>query len=230
MSMATSPAPMPSTSRTRSRPVDGSPHQPHPTSLVVWDLPPTIERGETFRVMLGVKCSLGCRPEGWTVEVRDQDGERRASEEVGGEPWPGTKGLYYTEMELTAPEIEGLYAWECAACVTEGDGGEEGRHRGCVAPIRVRVVPAPDLLLRVVALDGETRSPVEGAKAFVHPYEAFTDERGEAALRLPTGPFRLFVSGRGHAPLRIDGDLAEDRTIRAELALDRELSDADIWF
>ena len=51
---------------------------PHDTRIVVWDVPATIECGETFGVKVGVKCSSGCRPDGWTVEVRDHDGKKRA--------------------------------------------------------------------------------------------------------------------------------------------------------
>ena len=38
--------------------------QPHGTRVVVWDVPATIECGETFSVKVGVKCSSECRPDG----------------------------------------------------------------------------------------------------------------------------------------------------------------------
>ena len=93
----------------------------------------------------------------------------------------------------------------------------------------VRVVSAPACRLTVVAVDAKSGKPVEGARVVAHPYRAVTDERGVAEMRVPAGEYRLFVSGKGSIPFRFDGAVTADRTIRAELAQDVELSDADIW-
>ena len=199
--------------------------KPHSTSVVVWDVPSTIECGEGFSVKLGVKCSSECRPDGWTVEVRDQDGKKRATATLNGEPWPGTAGLYYTEVDVSAPDTEGLYAWEAKAPVD----GLDIPHAECIAPFSVRVVPTPECLLTVVAIDMESQTPVKGAKVVGHPYRAITDERGVAEVRVPEGEYRLFVSGSNYFPFRSACDVKTDVTIRVELALDLELSDADVW-
>jgi hypothetical protein len=75
----------------------------------------------------------------------------------------------------------------------------------------------------------ESQTPVEGAKVVLHPYKTFTDERGMAEVSVPRGEYRLFVSGKKHFPFKSDCDVQTDLTIRAELALDLELTDADIW-
>jgi hypothetical protein len=199
--------------------------KPHSTRVVVWDVPSTIECGEKFSVKLGVKCSSECRPDGWTVEIRDHDGKKLATPTLSGEPWPSTAALYYAEVDLSAPDTEGLYAWEAKAPVD----GLDIPHTECIAPFSVRVVPTPECLLTVVAIDFESQVPVEGAKVVVHPYKAFTDERGVAKVRVPEGEFRLFVSGKKYFPFRRDCDIKTDVTITAELALDLELSDADVW-
>ena len=199
--------------------------KPHSTRVVVWDVPSTIESGETFSVKLGVNCSSECRPDGWTAEVRDQDGGRRATVTFGGEPWPGTSALYYAEVELSAPDTDGLHTWEARALAD----GLHLPHAEAVASFGVRVVPAPECLLMVVAVDMESQTPVKGAKVVVHPYKTFTDERGVAEVRVPKGEYRLFVSGKKYFPFRSDGEMKADVTIRAELVVDRELSDADIW-
>ena len=93
----------------------------------------------------------------------------------------------------------------------------------------VRVVSRPEHVLTVVATDAESGSPLEGARVVAHPYRALTDERGVAEMRVPSGEYRLFVSGKGCVPFRFDGEVTTDTTIRAVLAQDRELSDADIW-
>ena len=199
--------------------------KPHSTRVVVWDAPSAIECGEKFSVTLGVKCSAECRPDGWAVEVRDHDGKKQATATLSDDPWPGTAALYYTEVDLSAPDTEGLYAWEAKASAA----GLDIPHAECIASFGVRVVPTPECLLTVLAIDVESQTPVKGAKVVVHPYKAFTDERGVAEVRVPKGEYRLFVSGTNYFPFRSDGEVKTDVTIRAELALDLGLSDADVW-
>ena len=199
--------------------------EPHDLRLVVWDTPPAVERGKPFAIKLGLSCPTGCRPAGWAVEVRDHRGERLATATLGDAPWPGTDALYHAECALVAPDTEGLHAWE-ATTVTDGLADT---HTGGSARFGVRVVAAPACALTVVATDAESRTPIEGARVVAHPYRAVTDERGAATLQVPAGQYRLFVSGKGYAPFRFDGEVKTDTTIRAALVQDVELSDADIW-
>ena len=199
--------------------------EPHDVRLVVWDTPPAVECGKPFAIKLGLSCPAGCGPAGWSVEVRDHTGERRATAALGDEPWPGTDALHHAEVALVAPDAEGLHVWEAAA-VTDG---QAVAHTGGSARFGVRVVAPPACALTVVATDAERRIPVEGARVVAHPYRAVTDERGAATLRVPAGRYRLFVSGKGYAPFRFDGEVKSDTTIRAALVQDVELSDADIW-
>lgn len=199
--------------------------EPHDLRLVVWDTPPAIECGKRFAVKLGLSCPAGCRPAGWAVEVRDHEGERRATATLGDEPWPGTDALYHAEVALVAPDAEGLHTWEAAAPTD----GLAVAHTGCSTRFRVRVVSAPACTVTVVATDAESSNPVKGARVVAHPYRTATDERGVATLRVPAGDYRLFVSGKSYIPFRFDGRVETDTTIRAALVQDVALSDADIW-
>ena len=199
--------------------------KPHDMRVVVWDRPAAIERGKRFAVRVGVACSSGCASAGWRVEVRDHEGERRATATLGDDPWPGTDALHHAEVALVASDAEGLHTWEAAALTD----GLEVAHTGGRARFGVRVVSAPACRLTVVAVDAESGKPVEGARVVAHPYRTVTDARGMAELRVPAGEYRLFVSGKGSVPFRFDGQVKADKTIRAELAQDVELSDADIW-
>jgi hypothetical protein len=199
--------------------------KPHSTRLVAWDAPSAIECGDKFRIKLGVKCSSECRPDGWAIEVRDHDGEKQATVTLSEDSWPGAAALYYAEVDLQAPDTEGLYAWQAKA----PGAGPVMPHAECIAGFGVRVVSAPECLLTVLAIDMESQTPVKGAKVVVHPYRAVTDERGVAEVRVPKGEYRLFVSGGDYFPFRSDGEVKTDITIRAELALDQGLSDADVW-
>ncbi len=199
--------------------------KPHATRVVVWDAPPTVERAKRFGIKLGVKCPFECRPKGWAVDVRDHEGQRQATATLSDAPWPGTDTLYYAEVDLTAPDAEGLFSWDARA---PGSGAEVPHAEG-TARFGVRVVPPPECRVTVVAVDAERHTPVRGATVVMHPYRAVTDERGVAEVRVPKGAYRLFVSGPNHVPFRWDGEMTTDVTIRAELALDRGFSDAEIW-
>lgn len=197
----------------------------HSRSIVVWDVPSTVEAGETFSIKLGLKCASECEPAGWRLEIRDPAGKTQARTEPGDTPWPGTAALYYAEVKLHAPGEQGLYTWSAEAEATD----LEPPHAACSASFGVRVVPEPECVLQVIAIDMQSRAPVRGAKVVVHPYRALTDERGVAQVKVPKGAYRVFVSGKDYVPFRTEGAAETDVTIRVELAIERGLSDADIW-
>ena len=116
--------------------------EPHATHIVVWDTPPTVECGATFRIRVGVKCAAGCSAAGRTVEIRDANGRWAASAPVSDAPWPGTS-LYSTEIELRAPEAAGLHAWEAVASEVGAETGGPA-HAGACARFLVRAVAAPE--------------------------------------------------------------------------------------
>lgn len=203
----------------------------HKRSIVVWDLPPAIPGGKAFAIKLGIKCEQHCHPDNWLLEVRDHRGTALASVAVGDGALTGTEALYGAELELTAPDAEGLFAFEVVApAVAHASEGTAGVvHEPAVATFNVRTVPEADCRLTVVAIERESGKPVTGARVVVHPYRAVTDARGVADLDLPRGRYRLFVTGRDFSPLRLDGELGADTTIRAELELDLGPSDAELW-
>jgi hypothetical protein len=202
---------------------------PHATLVVVWDAPSAIECGAAFRVKVGVKCALECGGAARRVEIRDEHARSLAHRYVGDAPLAGTSGLYFAEVELRAPENQGLHEWQ--ACVAEVLDVASGRttHAAANAPFQVRAVPAPECVLKVIAVDPRSGAPIPGAKVVVHPYRAMTDASGVAQIRVPKGPYRLFVSGRDRFPFRSDGEIGADVTIRAELDEDFGPSDAELW-
>ncbi len=197
----------------------------HTVRIVVWEVPPTVECGASFSVRVGVKCGSGCPTDGWSVEVRDADGATLAAATTGDDAWEQTDGLCQAQITLRAPSTEGLHEWEVRALPTAADPGHEHR----AERLAVRAVPAPDCVLTVVALDQERQTPVEGAKVVAHPYRATTDEQGTARLELPAGAYRVFVSGKQYFPFRHDCEVRDTLTVKAELSIDRELSEEEVW-
>lgn len=201
----------------------------HATHVVVWDAPAAIECGAPFKLKVGVKCAAQCCGAGWRVAIRDAAGRETASAAVGDVPWPGTDALYGAEVELRAPESEGLHAWEAQLEAIPALDAASARHAAARVGFRVRTVPPPECVVRVVAIDAASGARVRGARVVVHPYRAVTDAQGVAELRVPKGAYRLFVSGRDYFPFRSDGEVRADVTIEAELTVDRGPSDAEVW-
>jgi hypothetical protein len=201
----------------------------HERDLVVWDVPSAVECGAGFSIKLGLKCSSDCPPRDWCVEIRDQDGGLRAVTEVGDAIWPGSAGLYFCEVTLTAPDAVGLFAWDVAAAATVAEAVDVGAHAANHARLNVRTTPEPDCRVTVHAIDRAKQTPVAGLRVVLHPHRAVTDERGIAELRLPRGQYRVFVSGKDFFPFRRDTQINQDMTIRAELEIDRAPTDAELW-
>jgi len=199
--------------------------KPHCIHIVIWDLPSAIECHKNFSIKIGVKCSSECQPDGWLLEVTDHNQEKLASVTASDEPWPDTAALYYAEVELIAPDSEGLFQWD--VITTAKNTGIP--HTESSASINLRVVAEPEFVLTIEAIDRESQTPVEGAKVVVHPYRTFTDKSGLAEVRVPKGEYKLFVSGKNYFPFRKDSNVKSNMRIRAELVVDRELTEADEW-
>jgi hypothetical protein len=202
---------------------------PHTTRIVVWDAPPAVECGSAFKLKVGVKCSAECGGAARRVEIPDSQGEVIGSAVVGDVPLAGTAALHYAEVELEAPNAEGLHACQARTAQVLDTASGRVTHTGASADFHIRCVPRPDCLLTVLAIDARSRLPIPGAKVVVHPYHARTNLEGIAELRVPKGAYRLFVTGRDRFPFRADGQIDGDFTIRAELDADFGPSDAELW-
>ena len=187
--------------------------------LVAWDVPPAIVAGERFRIKVGIKCSLGsndCGPSETSFAVFDHAGAHVAKGKLPGDRWPGTTGLYAAEIELEAPEMEGLYTW--SARVPGSDAGD--LHGEGSVSFGVRVVGRPEHRMRVEAIDKVSRAPIPDARVVMHPYRAVTDGRGVAEIQVASGIYQLFVSQTGYLTLAIPVEVKTDMTARAELELE----------
>ena len=197
----------------------------HEIMPVIWGIPPAITTGEDFLARIGARCGAECATNGWIVRVRDHNGQLLAECETGNTVWKDTEGLYYAELSLTAPEAEGLFEWE--ACVEA---------KGCALPHKtghrrfgLRTTARPDAILRVVAIDHEAGTALEGIKVVVHPFSALTDLEGVAEISLPGGQYRVFVSGKGYSTYYADCTIEGSETLRVELERAVVITEADVW-
>ena len=174
----------------------------HQTSLAVWDIP-TPAAGERFSIKVGAKSSAGCALGARLVEVLYGEAVVAAAP-LGDTPWPGTDALFWTEIELHAPDKPGLVTLSVRFNAAELDEP----HEGASSPFNVSVIAKPEHTLTVkVVADG---FPVEDAIVRLGPTRASTDASGTAAVKLAKGRYELVVWKAGYdapvTPLTIEAD------------------------
>lgn len=197
----------------------------HSLSLTLWNVPLAVERGARFSLRAGLRCSAGCDMSGQRIVFHSEDGGPIVSVKTREMPKEGTEAVYWTEIDLEAPSIDGKAVWEVI-------GKAEGLaycHTEARTQIAINVVSPAEHKISVCAIDAETSAPIARAKVVAHPFRTFTDAEGRAELRLPSGRRKLFVSGPDHMPYQVEGDVTEDIDITAVLDRDKPMTEAEIW-
>ena len=190
--------------------------KPHTTSVLVWDTPSAVVAGERFRTKIGIKCSSECNLTNRDLRIYDHKATQVSAATLPGDRWPGTSGLHYAEVELEAPDQEGLYTWSVKLAGTDiGIPHDEGS-----TGFGVRVVKHPECLVTIETVDKDNQTPLIGARVVMHPYRAVTDEDGRAEVRVVKGAYQLFVSQTRYVTLGLPIEVTRDMTARAELELE----------
>jgi len=187
--------------------------KPHAIRALVWDIPATMVAGDPFTIKVGIKCSSECSFADKAFAIHDQDGVEVAKGQLSDEIWPGTSGLYYATVELRAPSSADLYHWSARSA---GKDLEQPHAEGA-AEFSLRVVPAPECVVTVEAVDKLSQEALAGAHVALHPYKAMTDERGFAEMKVAKGAYNLFVAKAHYLTLGLPVEVTADLTARAEL-------------
>jgi hypothetical protein len=195
----------------------------HTAELTVWDVPPTTVAGERFAVSVGVRCSGGCNLGGRALNIFDQEGSPAGTVTLGHDVWPGTEALYFAQIEATAPFAVGSHQWDAKFSGWEA----ELPHAGGSVPVMIRVVPAPQCVVTVEAVDRETQAPIAGARVVMHPYRAVTDDNGIARLPVAKDQYDVLVSMSRYVQACASIEVTADATTRVELDTDRPWESPD---
>jgi hypothetical protein len=189
--------------------------KPHGTSLAVWAVPSPVVMGERFAIKVGAKSSAGCELSGKKILVRDQSGAVIAQGSLQDRPWPGTSALYWTEVELPAPNQQGMF-W-CAVNFAAAD--IDAPHDGSSSKFSVAIVRPPEHRLTVEVLEKDSKAPIEDAQVRLGAYRAATDPSGRAEVAMPKGTYDLTVWKVGYEAPGRTVDIREDVSIQVEAAI-----------
>ena len=170
----------------------------HRTSLAAWDVPSPVVAGEKFSVKVGAKCTACCALNGRQVELRDEKGGVLAVGHLGETVWPGTEGLYWTELEATAPGYEGLH--NCSVAFSACDHALP--HQGASAALSFATVAPGRHRICVAIVERETKAPIPrsaGAARLLSNRERRSGHRAVHGATRQTQAVRLeggFLSAR----------------------------------
>jgi hypothetical protein len=189
--------------------------RPHATSLAVWAVPSPVVMRERFRIKVGAKSAAGCGLGGTKILVSDQSGRLIAQGSLQDTPWPGTSALYWTEVEVPAPNREGMF-W-CTVNFAAAD--IDTPHARSASKFSVAIVRPPEHRLTIEVLERDSKAPIEDAQVRLGAYRAATDPSGRAEVAMPKGTYDLAVWKVGYeAPVQTV-DVHEDASVQVEAVI-----------
>jgi hypothetical protein len=164
-------------------------------------------------VTIGAKSSGNHGLQGRQVEICDDDGAVIASGTLGEAPWPGTDGLYWSDIELTAPSVPGMLPLLARFSAAE----LEMPHDDASSPFSIVVVPPPEhtLTVKVIAADGS--GPIDDAQIRLGVYRGTTDPTGHAQIPLCKGRYELEVWKAGYQAPLTPLDIRDDASVQVEV-------------
>lgn len=196
-----------------------TPHQP---LLTLWDLAPVpVICGDRLRVTVGAKCPCGCNLADEVVRILDSDGQELQAVPLGDTPLPGTRGLYWADLTLPAPEAEGAHTW-AVRC-------QPRAHLAATARLAFTTTLPAQHSLTVRLRDTANLCPLPGAEVRAGSFRAITDATGVARLRLPPGSFRISAWQPGYRASPVKAVLPRDTQIDLTATALPQDDPLDIW-
>jgi hypothetical protein len=195
--------------------------EPHATSVEVWDVPSPIPLGDEFKIKVGAQCSSECNLAGEKIEIYDHGGAEVAAAVLGESPRSGTAALYWAEVELKAPGVEGRHKWT----VRFPKPDPESPHGDASNTFTFAVARHPECVVTIEAVDKDGETPKANAHVRLRPlvyrgstYMTQTDEAGVAKLSVPSGKYQLYVWDDEYEKIVPSVEVGSDLTIEAELS------------
>src|SRR5438105_5821750 len=177
----------------------------HKASIAVWELASPLVIGRQAKLKVGVKCSAGCQLTDQQIEIHDGAGEAIARAGLGATPWPGTSGLYWTDIEFPVPPEAGTHTFSVTC--------EHGDARSGFSFIAVE---PPDHSLTIQIHDKTTKEPIPEVEIRLGVYSGISDERGLATIEVPKGNYPLTVWKLGYELFSAELSIANAAAVDVE--------------
>jgi hypothetical protein len=195
----------------------------HATSLAVWDLASPVVTGRRAMLKVGIACSSGCELTGTHVDVYNETGTRVGGGRLGSAPWPGTTALYWAELDVAAPEVEGEHSWTLEATPLDQARGEpEPSHGHASSIVRLVAMRPPEHRVALEVIEKGSGVPLAGVELRLGRFRAATNEAGIAHVEVPGGVYEVCAWKIGYDVLSSTAHVAGDTTICLEVAVARE--------
>lgn len=198
--------------------------KPHETSLAIWDVPSPLVLSRPSKLKVGVRCSSGCPLTGREVQIYDAAQHQIGKGKLGPAPWPGTAGLYWTELDVVAPALEGTHSWTARFA----DPDLDVPHLAASSDFTFITVKPPEHRVTIEVIQQDTNTAVDASEVRLGVYRTLTDAGGIASLDLPKGTYELNVWKLGFDLVTQMVQVNEDLTIKLELPITDE-PDAPYW-
>jgi hypothetical protein len=185
----------------------------HETSMAVWNVCTPVVAESVSRVRLGLRCSAGCSVAGQTVHVKDLDGLTVGEAKLGESPLDGTDALYWTELGLVAPAIEGVARFEAIFQSSDLDIPHEASR----AQFSCRIIATPQHQVTITVVETGRDMAVDDCEVRFGPYIRSTDGDGRVCLEVPGGLHEVSIRKDGFEapPTTVHVDANTSLQIRA---------------
>lgn len=182
----------------------------HEISLAVWDLPSPIFTGQRAKLKVGVSCPDGCDLSGTAVDVYNETGERIGTGTLGSAPWPATAALYWTEVDLVAPEREGDVSLNVHA-------SPASPHAEATSVVTFFVSRPLEHRVTLEVIDKDSGLPLGGVELRLGRFRGTSNDVGIAHVDVPGGPHHVGTWKNGYEMVSMTVDIASDTAVRLEL-------------
>jgi hypothetical protein len=183
----------------------------HEISLAVWDLPSPVVMGRRATLKAGISCPYGCSLAGTAIDILDAQGVSLGNGRVGTEPLRGTMALYWAEIEVVTPDVEGDCAWSVYATPIEPD------HDALSGSIGVVASRPPEHRVTVEVKEHGSGRPLGDVELRLGRFRAATNDEGISHVEVPRGTYDVGTWKNGYRVVSRTIDVATDATIRLEL-------------
>lgn len=185
----------------------------HDTSIAVWDLATPVVSGRRATLKVGVACSSGCNLTGARIDLYNETGTKAGGGTLGPVPWPGASALYWTELEVAAPDAEGDHAWSLHVTAPQSS------HEPAMSTVRVIAVRPPEHRVTIAVIDKGSGAPLGGVELRIGVFRAATNEAGLAHLEVPGGTYEVSAWKIGYDLLSAVAHVTADMSMRLEAAV-----------